>query len=234
MLQMIAVFSIPVAIIVICLWRLRVLCRREREAKQAKARVSEEQRAEAIEKAKAKAEMQKINAAARAQLAEAKHQERLRRMDEVHQKRIQQKQELAALDTPKEKAPAEKNAAIRPENDSSPEGRTFAGETVAFTGRLPGMTRAEAIKAVQENGGRAFEDMSITTTILVVGERPGMTKLDKADRWIGQVRKITAAQFLKMLEQPTQESKAADDLSALLASLPPTYSPDEFAAKYAA
>lgn len=96
------------------------------------------------------------------------------------------------------------------------------------------MTRAEAIKAVQENGGRAFEDMSITTTILVVGERPGMTKLDKADRWIGQVRKITAAQFLKMLEQPTQEPKAADDLTALLASLPPTYSPDEFAAKYAA
>lgn len=232
--QMVVIFSIPFVLAALLLRSLFRQCRREREAKQAKARVSEEQRAEAIEKAKAKAEMQKINAAARAQLAEAKHQERLRRMDEVHQKRIQQKQELAALDTPKEKAPAEKATAKRPENDSSPKGQTFAGETVAFTGKLPGMTRAEAIKAVQENGGRAFEDMSITTTILVVGERPGMTKLDKADRWIGQVRKITAAQFLKMLEQSTQEPKAADDLSALLASLPPTYSPDEFAAKYAA
>lgn len=227
-------FSILVVFIVLCFWRLRVLCRREKEAKQAKIRASEAQRAEAIEKAKAKAETQRINAAARAQLEEAKHQQRLRRMDEVHKKRLQQKRELAALDAPEEQAPAEKPAAIRPKNDSCPKGRTFAGETVAFTGKLPGMTRAEAIKAVQENGGRAFEDMSITTTILVVGERPGMTKLDKADRWIGQVRKITAAQFLKMLEQPTQEPKAADDLSALLASLPPTYSPDEFAAKYAA
>ena len=232
--QMVVIFSIPFVLAALLLRSLFRQCRREREAKQAKARSSEEQRAEAIEKAKAKAETQKINAAARAQLAEAKHQERLRRMDEVHQKRMQQKQELAALDTPKEKAPAEKATAKRPENDSSPKGQTFAGETVAFTGKLPGMTRAEAIKAVQENGGRAFEDMSITTTILVVGERPGMTKLDKADRWIGQVRKITAAQFLKMLEQPAQEPKAADDLSALLASLPPAYTPDEFAAKYAA
>lgn len=234
MLQMIVVFSIPVAIIVICLWRLCVLCRREREAKQAKARASEEQRAEAIEKAKAKAETQKINAAARALLAEAKHQERLRRMDEVHQKRMQQKQELAALDTPKEKAPEEKPDDARRKAAPIQTGKAFAGETVAFTGKLPGMTRAEAVKAVRDNGGKAFEDMTAATTILVVGERPGMTKMEKADRWIGQVRKITAAQFLKMLEPPAQEPKAAADLSTLLASLPPTYSPDEFAAQYAA
>lgn len=91
----------------------------------------------------------------------------------------------------------------------------FAGEVVAFTGTLDGMTRAEAIKAVEDNGGRAFETMPAGTTILVVGSNPGMNKLDKADRWIGQVRKITQEQFRAKL------------------TLPLTLTPDEFAAHFA-
>lgn len=78
----------------------------------------------------------------------------------------------------------------------------FAGQMVAFTGTLPGMTRREAIAAVQANGGKAFEDMPAGTTMLVVGENPGMRKLDKADEWIGTCRKITPAQFTAMLNQP--------------------------------
>ncbi len=91
----------------------------------------------------------------------------------------------------------------------------FAGEIVAFTGALDGMTRAEAIKAVEANGGRAFDTMPAGTTILVVGDKPGMNKLDKADRWIGQVRKITQAQFRAKLAMPL------------------TLSPDEFADAFA-
>ena len=91
----------------------------------------------------------------------------------------------------------------------------FAGEVVAFTGTLDGMTRAEAIQAVEDNGGRAFETMPAGTTILVVGSNPGMNKLDKADRWIGQVRKITQEQFRAKL------------------TLPLTLTPDEFAAHFA-
>lgn len=92
----------------------------------------------------------------------------------------------------------------------------FAGQTVAFTGALPNMTRAEAIAAVTANGGRAYDTMPAGTTLLVVGDKPGMNKLDKADRWIGQVRKITSAQFDAMLK------------------LPLTLTPDEFAAMIAA
>lgn len=92
----------------------------------------------------------------------------------------------------------------------------FAGQTVAFTGTLPNMTRAEAIAAVTANGGRAYDTMTAGTTLLVVGDKPGMNKLDKADRWIGQVRKITPAQFDAMLK------------------LPLTLTPDEFAAMIAA
>lgn len=91
----------------------------------------------------------------------------------------------------------------------------FAGEVVAFTGALDGMTRAEAIKAVEANGGRAFDTMPAGTTILVVGNKPGMNKLDKADRWIGQVRKITQEQFKAKL------------------ALPLTLTPDAFAAHFA-
>lgn len=91
----------------------------------------------------------------------------------------------------------------------------FAGEVVAFTGTLDGMTRAEAIKAVEDNGGKAFKTMPAGTTILVVGDKPGMNKMDKADRWIGQVRKITQQQFKAKL------------------SLPLTLSPDEFADAFA-
>ena len=91
----------------------------------------------------------------------------------------------------------------------------FAGEVVAFTGVLDGMTRAEAIKAVEANGGRAFDTMPAGTTILVVGDKPGMNKLDKADRWIGQVRKITQEQFKAKL------------------ALPLTLTPDAFAAHFA-
>lgn len=61
------------------------------------------------------------------------------------------------------------------------------------------MTRAEAIQAVQANGGRGYTRMPVGTTLLVVGINPGMCKMDKADEWIGQVRKITAAQFFDML-----------------------------------
>ena len=78
----------------------------------------------------------------------------------------------------------------------------FKGHVVAFTGRLPGMTRAEAIQAVQANGGRAYTKMPAGTTLLVVGDKPGMCKMDKADEWIGQVRKITAKQFFEMLAEP--------------------------------
>ena len=57
----------------------------------------------------------------------------------------------------------------------------FAGHVVAFTGTLPGMTRR--------------------TTLLVVGDRPGTRKQDKADEW-PSCRKITAEQFFIMLHMP--------------------------------
>lgn len=96
----------------------------------------------------------------------------------------------------------------------------FAGETVAFTGTLPGMTRREAIEAVKKNGGRAFDNMAAGTTILVVGDRPGKRKLDNADRWIGSCRKISAEQFSVMLKSPLTltPEQFADYVNAIYAA----------------
>ena len=79
--------------------------------------------------------------------------------------------------------------------------KPFKGHVVAFTGTLKqsGMKRREAVEKVIQAGGRAYDKgMPAGTTLLVVGNNPGMCKLDKADEWIGQVRKITEAQFLEM------------------------------------
>lgn len=160
----------------------------------------------------------------------AKHAAAMQRAEERHAQRVRHAKELAALQPPKaaQEAPeeaqaqqpseaqpdaqsAQQPAAVTPESfaakHASPAPHkargAFAGQTVAFTGRLYGMPRAEAIKAVQARGGRAFAGMPVGTTLLIVGTLKGdgnSRKLDKADEWIGQVRKITEKQFFQMLE----------------------------------
>jgi len=46
----------------------------------------------------------------------------------------------------------------------------LAGETVAFTGTLASMTHREAIRLVEQFGGRATQTVSGTTTMLIIGE----------------------------------------------------------------
>jgi hypothetical protein len=113
----------------------------------------------------------------------------------------------AAEDLPQ--PPAYLNPAVNPAHPQT--GRAngngaFVGQVVSFTGRLPHMTREQAIQAVQLNGGKAFKSMPRYTTILVVGDRPGITKLDHADEWIDHVRKITPAQFNAMLTLPIRNA----------------------------
>lgn len=113
---------------------------------------------------------------------------------------------VAQETTPESKPVAPEPAPVAPVTCKRPAvyvgNNIFAGEIVAFTGTLPGMTRSEAIEAVKKNGGEAFDNMPVGTTILVVGERPGKQKLDNAEKWIGSCRKITAVEFDIMLKAP--------------------------------
>ena len=79
--------------------------------------------------------------------------------------------------------------------------KPFKGQIVAFTGRLTisGMTRTKAIEKVIQAGGQAYRNLYASSTLLVVGTNPGMTKMDQADKWIGSVHKITEREFISML-----------------------------------
>ena len=191
--------------------------KREKEAAQKEARA---QRAAESARRAEEAERRKAE----------KHAAAMQRAEERHAQRLRHAQELAAIQPQKatQEAPkeaqaqqaseaqqaaqsAQQPAAVTPETfaaqHASPTPRkasgAFAGQTVAFTGRLYGLPRVEAIKAVQARGGRAFAGMPAGTTLLVVGTLKGdgnSRKLEKADEWIGQVRKITEKQFMRMLE----------------------------------
>ena len=186
----------------------RAEAKRQREAAAAKAA-----REEAAAKIRAQREAEK--AAKKAEAAAQPKRKRGRPRKQPQETPATQRPETIPAPSPAanlapvpEPAPQPVAQAQRRGNDA------FAGQTVAFTGTLPGMTRREAIAAVQANGGRAFEDMPAGTTMLVVGENPGMRKLDKADEWITTCRKITPAQFADMLKQPL--SLELDDAAAFI------------------
>lgn len=76
------------------------------------------------------------------------------------------------------------------------EGDAFAGEMVVLTGTLSSMTRGEAIKAIQSQGGKVMNAVSKSTTLVVVGEEPG-SKADKARQL--HIALLDEKQFLERL-----------------------------------
>ena len=157
----------------------------EREAREA---VQRQRRAEKLEAARLLAEYNERSLEAARELLklEAEREAREAAPDPVSAP-------AAQAEPKKPEAPAKKPGSI---SYNSP----FIGQVVSFTGKLQSMKRADAIKAVQAAGGRAFADFPAGTTLLVVGTNPGEKKQEKFDRWIGQVKKITEYQFLEMLK----------------------------------
>ena len=199
----------------------------EKEAQQ-RARQAEDIRkaaeleaAEAAKKAEAarkKAEREAAAAAIRAEkqaareareaVAAARTAEKLetaRLMAEYRERALAAARELKALETGRQDPPAEPSAA-EPVREPAPDNgqKPFSGQKVSFTGRLKTMNRSQAAEMVRKAGGTAYiKAMPAGTTILVVGDVSGdgnTGKMDKADEWIGQVRKMYEPQFLAMFE----------------------------------
>ena len=204
--------------------------RAEEAAREAKEATAIEKRRQAAAKKAAAQAAQAVNAARRAAEQQRKREEKdaareareavaaarraekleaARLLAEYTERSLQAARALRELETtPAPEAP--QAAAVQPEPETPqataerPESISynspFRGQVVSFTGKLQRMKRADAIKAVQTAGGRAYADFPAGTTILVVGTNPGMKKQEKYDRWIGQVKKITEAQFMEMLK----------------------------------
>jgi DNA ligase (NAD+) len=81
------------------------------------------------------------------------------------------------------------------QSDVSGNGK-LEGRSFVFTGALDSMTRREASRRVEEQGGRVLSSVSSRLDYLVCGSDPG-SKLDRARE--NSVRVLDEAQFLKMI-----------------------------------
>lgn len=200
--------------------------RRKEAARRAEQQAQEEaKKAAAAAEKKRKKEEKKAAAAAREaerQRRQAEKLENARQLAEYAEKALQAEKELQALrarNIPAAQEPKKPAATTEEKSRQEPPAlslaqfaaahadapQPFKGQTVSFTGTLydpqgKHVPRAQAMQLVKSMGGKAYETMPAGTTLLVVGDKPGMNKLDKADEWIGQVRKITPAQFFAMAQ----------------------------------
>lgn len=73
------------------------------------------------------------------------------------------------------------------------------GKSYIVTGTLSSMGREEAEDKLRALGAMVTSSVTKTTTALIVGEKPGKSKTDKADK-LG-VPRISEAEFLKLIEK---------------------------------
>ena len=76
--------------------------------------------------------------------------------------------------------------------------QTLEGMTIVVTGGLEGYTRDGVGAAIKARGGKSPGSVSAKTTALVVGESPGASKLDKAEK-LG-IPILDEAQFQELIE----------------------------------
>ena len=82
-------------------------------------------------------------------------------------------------------------------SEQKKKGGVFEGKTFVLTGTLPTMTRSEASKLIEQNGGKTSSSVSKKTSYVLAGEEAG-SKLTKAQS-LG-VEILSEEEFLKMLQ----------------------------------
>ncbi|MDP9806827.1 DNA ligase (NAD+) [Trueperella bonasi] len=70
----------------------------------------------------------------------------------------------------------------RPEESDDSGPKPFEGMTIVVTGAVEGFTRDSVAEAIVEAGGKATGSVSKNTTAVVVGEKPGASKMKKAEQ----------------------------------------------------
>ena len=72
-------------------------------------------------------------------------------------------------------------------------------KTFMFTGKLSGMSRAEAKSLIEENSGSIVSNVSKKLNYLIIGEKPTKRKVLSAKEL--KIKIIDQSQFLKMLNK---------------------------------
>lgn len=85
---------------------------------------------------------------------------------------------------------------INPVSLSVKQGGVFEGKTFVLTGTLETLSREEAKKIIQDNGGKVSSSVSQKTDYLLAGENPG-SKKDEAEKL--SIKILTEKDFLKMV-----------------------------------
>ncbi len=88
-----------------------------------------------------------------------------------------------------------KNGVVVRERKKAAKGK-LAGKKIVFTGSLESMTRSEAKRIVESEGGEAARAVSSTTDLVVAGEKPG-SKLEEARK--KGIKIITEEEFRKII-----------------------------------
>lgn len=91
-------------------------------------------------------------------------------------------------------------AGLKMETDDLPvvmESNSLEGKTFLYTGTFASMSREELENRIETNGGKLVSGVSAKLNFLIVGEKPGASKLDKATKL--NVKMISEGEFLEML-----------------------------------
>jgi DNA ligase (NAD+) len=91
-------------------------------------------------------------------------------------------------------------AGVKLETDDAPvvmESNALEGKSFLYTGTFASMSREELENKIEANGGKLVSGVSAKLNFLIVGEKPGASKLDKATKL--NVKMISEAEFLEML-----------------------------------
>ncbi len=158
------------------------------KAEQAAARAASIAAAAAEEKARAAA----VRKVERERETAARHAAKLERANELREaaeKRLAAERALKGLQA---------SFSVPDPSRTTPSGKAFAGQVVAFTGSIPGVKRADAIAEVKRQGGRAYNgDMGTDVTMIIVGNvRNETEKLKKAKAW--GIKQVPASEWLRL------------------------------------
>jgi len=91
----------------------------------------------------------------------------------------------------------QKNLSITPESEISKNG-ILKEKTFMFTGKLIGISRAEAKSLVEKNSGKIVSNVSKKLDFLIVGDKPTNRKIKDAESL--NIKLISQSEFLKMLD----------------------------------